>query len=971
MSGTAGPPTTLVGRGPELSRLTSMLMAAAEGPARAVLVEGDAGVGKTALVESAIEAAVAGSPVPLTALRAPCLPLTTVSSPFLPLREAIRGSTSGGRAHARDDGGDGRHGELLEDAGTARLDEWLDRLEGLGRADRVVLFVDDLQWADSSTLDALLYLVAGARRGPRVLLATVRSGEDSPEQRVRRWLADVRRMPACTELRLASLDRVATAEQLAQLLGAPPHESLVEDVYARGHGNPYFTRLLADGLAADARHVPDSYSADLRDAVTVAWYRLGEQEREVAESLAVLGAPAQPDRVARVSGIGVGMVRKAAAAGERAGLLTAGRHGSLWFRHPLGAEVLEQSLDDARRHALHGACAAVAAEAVARAEDEPGGADVRDVVALADHAYRAGDTARAYLAAVRAADVVAERGGAAEQQRLLARALDLHPLVPGAPESRRALLERSRTAAKDAGLLEQELGSVDSLLDVVDPVVEPLVVARLLVRRMHLEFSTGRAFMNVADMREAVRLAGTQPRSGTYALALAELAHAATWHDVDGLEPRAAEALEIAREAGDDDALAYALAANAVVAVLAQDAEAGVAFGREGAAVAARARNWWAYWHCVLWECNAVETGSSTTYAEMLGAARERMVELGAPHPFVAAFCADEADSWLAVGEWRRCVEVLRVALGADPGPIADVKARLCAARLAALQGRADEAAAHLARAEERFGDLSIFVALPFDAVRAEVRLAAGDASGGFDAALRGLTGDGPAPTMTEWLVPLALRALADLAAQAPAEGRDDVVARVDRFREDYPHVVRDIGPSTPLLEAQIGGLEALAGAEAARARRADDGGLWVAAADALAAGELAWGAAYACRRGAEAYLDAGSRSPGVALLRRGLAAADRLQALPDLEALRDLAARARVPLEAPAEARVPDGVVPGITTRERDVLALVAVGRTYAEIADALTITEKTVSTHVSHLLAKSGARTRVELAGLVRRRP
>jgi DNA-binding CsgD family transcriptional regulator len=57
------------------------------------------------------------------------------------------------------------------------------------------------------------------------------------------------------------------------------------------------------------------------------------------------------------------------------------------------------------------------------------------------------------------------------------------------------------------------------------------------------------------------------------------------------------------------------------------------------------------------------------------------------------------------------------------------------------------------------------------------------------------------------------------------------------------------------------------------------------------------------------------------------------------------------------------------VTEREREVLALVAVGRTYSEIARELMISEKTVSTHVSHLLAKTGSANRVELARLVHR--
>ncbi|GAA1735570.1 helix-turn-helix transcriptional regulator [Isoptericola hypogeus] len=954
MAEPAGTAPTLVGRAPELDRLTSLLAAAAQGEARTVLVLGDAGVGKTSLVESALAATR-----PRTVLRGPCLPFHTISIPFLPLREAVRGSGVAGPP--------GVEGDLT----VVGFDDWLTEL---GRVGPLVLFVDDLQWADSSSLDALLYLVAGPRRRPHALVVTVRSGEDAPERPVRRWLADARRMPGCAEIRLDPLDRIATAQHLAALLGGPVHESLVEEVYARSHGNPYFTRLLAAGLPADARHVPSEYTDDLRDAVMSAWYRLGPHGREVAEVLAAAGAPAQPDVLAGVCGWEVDAVHAALGDGAGAGLLAPAADGAVWFRHPLSAEVLESSLERGRRRDLHRDFALLAAEEAAASERQGRSPDVRTVVAVADHEHRAGDPARAYAAALRAADAAGAAGGAAEQQRLLARALGLHPAVPDTGESRRELLERSGRAARGAGLFQPELEIVDALLELVDPEAEPLVTARLLVRRMHLEYSTGRAFMDVPAMREAVRLSAAEPRSGTHALALAELYHAGMWHEVEGLEPAAVRALEIARAAGDDGALTYALTANAIVAVLADDVEAGVALGREAAAVAARTRDWWAYLHAVVWEANGVETWASTTYSEIQRRYREQMVELGAPHAFVAHFSADEAMNYLAIGDWRGCVERLRVAIASNPGPVADIKARLAAARLAALQGRSDEASAHLARAEDQFADLSAFVAFEFDAVRAEVRLAAGDAEGAFDAAWRGLTGAGPAPTMAEWLVPLALRALADLAdgtsAERLAEGRYDVVERVDRFRERFPRVVLDFGASTPLMTAQISGLEALSAAEEARARHADAGGLWVAAADRLAAGGLPWEEAYACRRGAEAFLAAGARAQGVPLLRRGLAAAERLQAAASIEALRDLAARARVTLGEPTAVDLPDEPIAGLTARELEVLSHLAVGRTYAEIADALTISEKTVSTHVSHMLAKTGTRNRVELSGLVRRR-
>jgi DNA-binding CsgD family transcriptional regulator len=105
-------------------------------------------------------------------------------------------------------------------------------------------------------------------------------------------------------------------------------------------------------------------------------------------------------------------------------------------------------------------------------------------------------------------------------------------------------------------------------------------------------------------------------------------------------------------------------------------------------------------------------------------------------------------------------------------------------------------------------------------------------------------------------------------------------------------------------------------------------------------------------------------------MLRSGLALARDLGARPVEDELVDLAGRARVPIEESSSATsdVLD-VLPGLTAREREILDLIAVGRTYGEIARTLVISEKTVSTHVSHLLAKTGTTSRVELARRVHR--
>ena len=166
----------------------------------------------------------------------------------------------------------------------------------------------------------------------------------------------------------------------------------------------------------------------------------------------------------------------------------------------------------------------------------------------------------------------------------------------------------------------------------------------------------------------------------------------------------------------------------------------------------------------------------------------------------------------------------------------------------------------------------------------------------------------------------------------------------------------------------QCEALDALYAAELGRAR-AEPGvaELWIMAADSLGSVRLAWEAAYACKQGAEALLSHDrDRVRGAALLRRGLTLAEELAAEPLTRALGSLAVQARVSTRRAAVATGAAGDARlKVTPREREILALLVSGRTYGEIARELVISEKTVSSHISNLLAKTGTSNRVELAG------
>ena len=942
----------------ELGTIRRLLERSAAEEAQALVVSGDAGIGKTALVARACSNGTESM-----IIFGACLPLTSMTIPLLPIRSALRSLD-----------------ESLEEAGivdldgddrevTVRFDDWLARR---CQVQPVVLVVDDVQWADRSTLDALMYVIAGPARRRLAVIATLRAGEVGLGHPLQRWLADIRRLPRMFELGLEPFDRAGTAEQIEALIGAVPHQSLIDDVHGRGRGNPYFTRLMVSGLRHDARVAPATFPLDLSSAVLQSWFRLSEETRRLATVLAVGGSAMRAGELAEVvEDADVTAIRSALAEAVDSGTLDRLGDGSFWFHHPMSAEVLAAALADDERREWHRRFADLLE---ARGEAP---APVASVVAIADHRYRSGETRAAFDWAIRAADALDGADGWAEQLRLMRRAVELLPSVRDIVDAdmrRDALLWRQRSVAANAGATFDELEAVDALLARVDTDLEPLVAAELIVRRMHLRFMAGKEFIDLDEMREAARLAAADPASSEYALALAELAHAELWADVPDAAAHARDAIGAARNANDARALAHALAAGSMAALFAGDDALARTFGEEGVEAAIESHDWFAYVHALLWEANAVETWASDWFADRMRERRLELTAMGGPPAYIAWVSANEAGALLAMGRVEECEERLRVALGSDAGPLGDVLARLTAARFAALRGRAAEAQSHLLRADELFADGSAFLAFEFDAVRAEVRLAAGDPRGAYDAALTGATSGGAQPTMCEWLMPLAARALADIVQSSRDAGREveDALAELDALVLRFPHAIRDVGEPTPHVDRLMAAFEAVYAAEQARARgRGDESAAWSGAVEACTAAGLPWEEAYSRWRGAEALLvRAHGRQEGAEMLRRGLVLARSLGARPVEEELVDLARRARVPIEEPSAAASGglEGIL-GLTPREREILDLIAVGRTYGEIARSLVISEKTVSTHVSHLLAKTGTSSRVELARLVHR--
>jgi DNA-binding CsgD family transcriptional regulator len=306
------------------------------------------------------------------------------------------------------------------------------------------------------------------------------------------------------------------------------------------------------------------------------------------------------------------------------------------------------------------------------------------------------------------------------------------------------------------------------------------------------------------------------------------------------------------------------------------------------------------------------------------------------------------AEALLRLGRWEEVGDVLADALALEPSGVFAASLLIVRAELAVAQGRPDAAADDVARAWQVLGGgpPDPQYRQPLAAVQAEVARQGAALDGARSAVVSALTGEDVMERYTWPLVWTGLRVEAEL---GDADGAAALADRAARLPAETP---------------AGRGYRALAAAEVARA----SGGAadWEPAVAAWRAAGEPHPLAYALLRRAEAELARGERGAAAETLAEAVATARALGAAPLEEAAVALARRARIAVDGAAVAE--DAF--GLTDREREVLTLVADGRSNGQIAEALFISRKTASVHVSNILAKLGVASRGEAAALAHRR-
>jgi len=443
MAGSAAT-SRFVGRAVELGRLEAAFGYVGGGEPVTLCVGGEAGVGKTRLVtQFADQARESGGRV----LLGGCIELAEASLPYAPIVEALRGLSRGLKPADLDDlVGQGRPTlarllpEFGQDEGStgtalavdssaqARLFEaFLTVVERLADRSPVVLIMEDLHWADRSTLDLLTFLVRNLR-GALLLVLTYRDDELHRRHPLRPFLAGLDRSGRVERLEVSRFDLVETADLLAGILGVRPDDGLVERIYRRSEGNAFFVEEL---LAATQQSGGRSLPASLENVVLSRVQDLPEDAQAALRLVAAAGAPVEAELLAAVSELpDADLVAGLRAAVAHQVLVPDPGTETLAFRHALTQEALYAELLPGERARLHARFAQALTEHPELATADPRAAPAR----LAYHWVRAHDPGRALPAAVQAGLQSVAAYGFADAQRQFETALELWDQVADAGE---------------------------------------------------------------------------------------------------------------------------------------------------------------------------------------------------------------------------------------------------------------------------------------------------------------------------------------------------------------------------------------------------------------------------------------------------------------------------------------------------------------------------------------------------------
>jgi DNA-binding NarL/FixJ family response regulator len=428
----------LVGRERERAQLAALVSVAAEGDGGVVLVCGEAGVGKTAVVD----AALAGSP--LLEVRAAASPIATPPlGPIAHLAQAMRrelpevfsDAAAKYPALARFIPEAGEGGVTIDRAGLFRA--VVGACCAIARHRALALVLDDMQWADRATLELVGEMAREARRAPLLIVLVHRSEGVARGHPIRLLREALRRARILNEIVVEPLDRPEALQLVAQLLGDAMPAEVQAAIVERSGGIPLFVEALAAALQSRGCFEPASLDVrtlplpeTVREAILARVDALSARGRQAAEAAAIAGSEFPLALLVALNGgeDGVEVLLES-------GLLTERKPGGAAFKTPLAREAIYAAIPWTRRRALHRR----AAEALAAADGS--------MEQAAEHWQAASEDDRARSAWLDAAARSRQLYAHSDSIQQLRRALDLWPIEHRSAE-RLAVLDQLGDSAQ-------------------------------------------------------------------------------------------------------------------------------------------------------------------------------------------------------------------------------------------------------------------------------------------------------------------------------------------------------------------------------------------------------------------------------------------------------------------------------------------------------------------------------------------
>ncbi|MGW6920441.1 ATP-binding protein [Streptomyces sp. NPDC054950] len=976
--------TPFIGREEELARLFGVLERARGGESRAVLIAGDAGVGKTRVLdEVAARAARSG----MTVLTGHCVDLGDVGLPYLPFTEILGLLAADERfaavlaAHPLVDRLLGA-GTDADEAGPAprsgsgegrlRLFEGMAALlADLSDVTPLLLVLEDLHWADQSSRDLLRFLLSrgflqrstGNGSGHRLaVLASYRADDLHRRHPLRPLLAELVRLPAVDRLELRPLADAEVTRLLRALEGRPLPDATVRRIVERAEGNAFYAEELLAATDTEAGGMPSG----LADLLLIRVEQLPDTAQQVLRTAAVAGRRVEHDLLRDAVGLPEDELESALREAIGHQLLVAGDDGAYAFRHALAREAVYADLLPGERSRLHGAFAALLAGRGHRAE----------TAAERAHHYREShDLGEALTASLEAADHARRVGAPAEELRHLEALLDLWESVPatalpsGEAADRVTLMLRASAAAAHAGEAHRAVSLTRAALAGVGQDADSELAARVRYTLAGTLMGVDSLTAAFAYSSEALAMIPAEPPTPTWVWAAAT--HVLAARQVGDSETAlrvARQALRAAEQLDLTDARADLLVSLANLEGDGRRSAAGRARLTEARELARRGGNapveMRALFTLAIGAFEAGELAECLPWlAEGLDRAR-RAGLLSSPYPLEMRYL--QLLVLYTLGRWDECLRTAKSDLAVLPASGGFAVGPALYVGLA----RGDKGVADRARTliEGRFDWMAALVA---GIVLTDAAVLSGDAEAAvarLRSSVEALTDEaGMLPDVTVRLTALTLTAVAEAAATARRGGDEAAADRWAATATELLEPARSVAlrgatgvPQGPEGRAWL----ARAEAEWAWATTGPDPAAWERTVAAFGYGD-AYELARCRLRYAQALLAAGRREDAATEARAARETAVRLGATPLLERADGLLRRGRLPDAGPAARGGPVA----LTARERDVLRLLALGRSNRQIGEELFISGKTASVHVSNILAKLSAASRTEAVAIAYR--